>query len=361
MFADLTGRWCWPAHPRPLPGELFSSWLLRSARINRVKLTGFTALTLGDKVLLSRDMDRRLKPEVLNRLAARTAQAPATLIATTLSTLEGPLTRRLAPTANTRWVLPFGLWRSGGRVSGIPFCPQCLDTGEPYYRLRWRCSFAPACKAHGTVLHGGCPHCLAPALFHRLEFGPGVKNALARTPITTCWRCQGDLREVEGSSPASALTLWTQGLFEDALTQGQVSLGGLPVPAIEFATVAYELLGLLSRGTQTAGFRTRVGEAAGVELLESGHRSRLLEALPVQDRAGVLAMLGWLLEDWPGRLVNTAHATRLSRSQFTRHLDPATVPGWYTAALEPLTTGHGRPRGQKRRTVEVTAHTVQAT
>ena len=355
--------WCWAAHPRPLPGEVFSSWLLRTARANRIKPTGFVALTLGNKTLLRGDMDRRLKPEVLRRLAERTVQAPATLVATTLSTLEGPLTRRLAPTSNTRWVLPFGLWGRGRRVSGIPFCPHCLSTGEPYYRLRWRCSFAPACSTHGTLLHGGCPHCLAPAVFHRLEFGPGVKNALARTPITTCWRCQGDLREVEGCEPASILTLWTQSLFDDALTRGRVSLGDLSVPAIAFAEVAYELLGLLSRGPQTAGFRTRVAEAAGVEpvLPEPGHRSRLLEALPVQDRARVLAMLGWLLEDWPGRLVDAAQGAWMSRSQFTRHLDPATVPGWYRAALEPLTTGHGRPRGQKRRTVEGTVHTAQAT
>lgn len=359
MSADLTSHWCWPVHPRPQPGELFSCWLLRTARANRVKLTAFMALTLGDKTLLRRDMDRSAGSRDLVVLALRTAQAKGDLQATTFQALVGRLSRRVPLTAHARWVLPFGLWRGGGRISGIPFCPRCLEASEPHYRLLWRCSFAPACLAHGTLLEGACPHCLTPVLFHKLEFGAHVKNELARTPITTCWRCQGDVREAEEYQPAPALTLWTQGVFQQALETGQVTALGQTVPATGFAEVAYELLGLLSRGAPTEGFRNLVAEGAGVPRPELGTRHRYLEALPVTERARVLAMLGWLLQDWPGRLVDTARGARLSRSQFTRHLDPATVPDWYTAALEPLTTGHGRPRGQKRRKAEGMAQIPQ--
>lgn len=341
---------CWPAHPCPLPGELFSSWLLRSARANHLKLSTFVFLSLGNKTVLRRDMERTVTPGELNTLARWTAQLPGALHATTLRMLEGTLTRKVALTAHTRWVLPFRLWSTAAQSPGLAFCPLCLGDREPYYRLLWRCSFAPVCPEHRRVLLDRCPFCLTPVQFHRLEFGYLVKNMVPKTPITTCFRCQGDLREGEPGEPAAPLILLAQERFTTALRGGAVQVGTLDVPPLEFADVAYELLGMLCRNDRLARWRAMVAEGAQIDLpaMRPGRRSRYFEALQVEDRVRALTMLGWLLQDWPLRLVSAAKAAGLSRSQFTRHLDPITVPGWFSEALFPLNSGHGRPRGTTR-------------
>ncbi len=354
--------WRWPVHPRP--GEAFTSWLQHSARQNEVKLASFVDYTMGDKTLLTRDMDKGPNLPALARLAACCALDEDQLRATTLRILEGRLSRNVSLASHTRWVLP--VTRDGVAVPtrGQPFCGECLAEGDTYSRLTWRLSFAPMCLQHRRVLHDACPFCLAPVMFHRLDAGFGLKNRLALTPVSVCWHCQLDLREAHrcrrlgAVTQTGALKLQTQLL--DALKTGTTVAGARVVSALDFATVVYALMKAVSFGSRTGRLQAAVSEASGVRRVMAPRRQRpqVTESLGSVDRAKTLALTGWLLEDWPSRLQDVARQAGVSRSVLIQHVPKNEVPTWFSEVLLALPTGHGRPP-KRQREAEQTVQTLQ--
>lgn len=333
----------------PRTGESFTSWLQHSARQNEIKLASFVDYTLGDKVLLTRDMDKGPNLSALARLAACCAQDEGCIRAITLRILEGRLSREVKLTSHTRWVLPVTPGGVAVPTRGQSFCPECLAEGDPYPRLVWRMSFAPMCLRHRRVLHDACPFCRAPVMFHRLDAGFGLKNRLAQTPVSTCWRCQLDLREALRRRSLGTVTqtgaMRLQAQLLEALKTGTALVGSTPVSALDFATVVYALMAALSFGSRTGRLQAAVSEASGVKRVMAPERQRLqvTESLSSVDRAKTLALTGWLLEDWPSRLQDVARQARVSRSILTVHVPKHEVPAWFSDVLLALSTGHGRP------------------
>lgn len=356
--------WRWPIHPRPRPGEAFTSWLQHSARQNEVKLASFVDVTLSSKALLTRDMDKGPNSSALARLAACCAQDEGCLRATTLKVLEGRLSRKVSLTSHTRWVLPVTPGGVAVPTRGQPFCPECLVEGDPYARLIWRLSCAPMCLQHRRVLHDACPFCRAPVMFHRLDAGFGLKNRLAQTPVSVCWHCQLDLREALRRRSLGAVTqtgaMKLQAQLLEALETGGARVGSTSVSALDFATVVYALMTAVSFGSRTGRLQVEVSAASGVRRVTApaSHLPQVIESLSSVDRVKTLALTGWLLEDWPDRLQDVARQARVSRSLLTWHVPRQDVPACFSDALLALPTGHGRPPGRQSN-MRQTAHTHQ--
>lgn len=68
----LTGK-LWPAHPRPLPGEALSSWLIRCAHANGMKAQTFAVRNFGhERQIWNRDIDRLAPDWLLQIMSERT-------------------------------------------------------------------------------------------------------------------------------------------------------------------------------------------------------------------------------------------------------------------------------------------------
>ncbi len=200
----------WPAHPKPLPGECLSSWLVRCAHHNGLKVQTFCDRVFGkEHQVWNRDVDRLAPPWLLQVITAGTGASPHSTDNTTMKLFEGRLFEHRNRGGQLRWVLLLGQYHRLHQGFGMQYCPLCLgEDKEPYYRLSWRLAFYTFCPRHQTLLLDRCHACGAPVAFHRIELGrPGRYD----TPsLDECWRCQARLSGVQ----PLALERWHQGVFQ---------------------------------------------------------------------------------------------------------------------------------------------------
>ena len=160
----------WPLRPRPLPGELFSSWLVRVARCYEMPVQAFCREVWPNLEVWRGDIDRQIDDEALHFLSSKTGVPYRELFLMTLRAHE-QYACASPDDASAR-----GLYfHTGNTESAIRFCPACLAECPPYFRLEWRLAFVTACRRHRLPLLEHCDNCKAPCLFahanvHR-EFG----------------------------------------------------------------------------------------------------------------------------------------------------------------------------------------------
>src|SRR5215213_7254788 len=86
----LSGR-LWPAHIKPQPDELLSSWLVRLAMAHASKLHTFCSIIWPRKQIWNRDIDRSADTELLQTLSDKTDTSIERVRATTLAGYESVL------------------------------------------------------------------------------------------------------------------------------------------------------------------------------------------------------------------------------------------------------------------------------
>ena len=180
-----------PFAPRPLPNELFSSWVLRIAHANCVSpeelMLGFQCRH-SDLPSLS-SLDWGLPLAFLN--------AMATFSRTSVSSLGRLDLRKRLPQSERALLLRFGVSDRSQRLrrlrTGYGFCPPCISL-QAYVHVRWEWAF-PAllrCHIHKSPLRHGCPTC---GEDDPLPFG----SSPAVAPVL-CWSCGAKLTLTTSSS-----------------------------------------------------------------------------------------------------------------------------------------------------------------
>ena len=109
--AGLSGqtRSLWPIHPHRLNDELLSSWLVRMAHGNGLKLQTFTTLALSRGAnLWNRDVDRCATEGILAALSNQTGSTVEELRGGLLSAYEGTVFERHNSAGNSTWIMPLG-------------------------------------------------------------------------------------------------------------------------------------------------------------------------------------------------------------------------------------------------------------
>lgn len=184
----------WPIHPKLLPDELLSSWLVRVAHANGQKIQTFCKVVFGDKrQVWNRDIDRLAPDWLIGTLGHYTATPITEVYQSSLRAYEGTLYPEYREVGVLQWILNLNLYHRVLMGHGLQFCPCCLASDViPYFRKRWRISLYTICTEHRTRLLDACPHCDSPVAFHRIELGkPGQ---LRHIPLCTCHACGFDLR-----------------------------------------------------------------------------------------------------------------------------------------------------------------------
>ena len=177
-----------PLAPRPLPDELLSSWLMRTAAANAVSFEELiTALEMRDpQNFVSGMMLDYSVPEITLRALSRFTRVPYSR----LSKLD--LNVRV-PQINVALLLRFpqkGLSSGRSRERAwrlrYAFCPQCVSSQKTFH-IRWDWCFAalPRCSVHRSPLQDSCPQC---GEIEPLSFSPPT-----RLPSLVCRSCSKDL------------------------------------------------------------------------------------------------------------------------------------------------------------------------
>lgn len=174
-----------PFAPRPIPDELFSSWLLRVAAANCVSLRefldGFEAVYPDMPRLVS--IDFNLPRPFLCSISRFCRVSVEGLQALDLAQRFPHLDRALLlEVTGKHW----HSGRVGGLRVGYGFCPLCIAEQRTIY-LPWSWCFVCLirCNVHRTALRLGCPGC---GESDPLNFAPSQSNAKR-----DCWSCGADL------------------------------------------------------------------------------------------------------------------------------------------------------------------------
>lgn len=304
----------WPVHPRPLPDELLSSWMVRLAHSNGHKTQSFYAFYLGrSAVLWNRDVDRALPPAVIGMLGEKAAISPASLEAMTLRAFNGYVYEDCSVKSNCSWLLALGIRHRLRHAGGMQFCSACLaEDVVPYFRRTWRMAWATACTRHGLLLRDRCPKCSDPIQFHRVDMA--LKTSLPKNvKLTVCPTCGCDLAKLADPAKACSKVVTLQTQMEQAAFQGFVSFAG----QLNLHSMAYfEGMRILASGIAKLLNHSQPLGSVGLELME--HSSRKL----------VTEHLARTVEEWPRGFTELAASMRHPYAHFLKDRSRAQLPLW---------------------------------
>ncbi|MCF3945785.1 TniQ family protein [Acidiphilium iwatense] len=183
----------WPQRPKLRGGELFSSWLWRTAIAAGIPPRRFVRDAVGETL---EDIDRDIAPATLQRLATLSGHTADHLAAGLLI----PGTVAQTPAAIGEEVLlrdgRFLLTRKGRDRLGrsrpvLQYCPRCLRApGIPSFARAWRFAHAAVCVTHACRLHERCWNCdSAISILDQRNADPEVRcttchAALGQAPIS---------------------------------------------------------------------------------------------------------------------------------------------------------------------------------
>lgn len=326
-----------PLHPQFKRDELLSSWLVRLARRNRVKLHTISRLLGGNQASIwNRDVDRMAAPAVISKLANLTGLESAEIREHSLAALIEQLDLDHHPNGFGTWVLPLGVWHRKRRRYGVQFCPVCfrLDD-EPYIRRSWRIAYYTECERHRVLLADRCPECDAPHEYFRGEMGR--RRATTAEGMNVCSRCGFDL----AYTPASAAPQWPDWRVTVSIRNLHLLTGtGWAVagehshhPAHSLLLVVRQFVGMMGSGRARGALYDAVAERIwpeGYDTLPA--RGDIYEERSILERHLLLGMAVWLLDEWPDRLLSCMYYKGLRRFELTR--DMPAVPAWLEAAAQ---------------------------
>lgn len=185
-----------PFAPRPIPGELLSSWMLRVAAANYVLVS---ELLDG---LESRYPEASCLPSLDFSLPPLFFDSISEFCRVRVDTVQAlDLSRRL-PHMKSALLLRFPgtfYWcpRAKGQRLGYAFCPLCI-ADQRVIHVPWEWCFAciTRCSIHRAPLQTGCPSCSEsdPLTFGLPDCRPNIR----------CWSCDCDLTHLVDHKNAGA-------------------------------------------------------------------------------------------------------------------------------------------------------------
>lgn len=290
----LSGK-CWPAHPHPQPGECLSSWVVRCAHGNGLKIQTFNQVVFSHKnQLWNRDIDR-LAPEWLTKtLAKKTGTSHQQVLRTTFRLFEKRLFPKLHLASQLRWVTPLKLHHRKHTGFGMQYCPCCLhEDQEAYFRLAWRCALYTFCPKHQVLLHDRCHACSAPVAYHRIELGK--PQQLEVNTLDCCWQCEAKLSEAPirpvHIKQKTAFKLWERvlrGIDKQFINAGPMNYQRL--------ALVHQICRLITSESLAPNLHNYLCKKTQITMRSLNYSRRPFEQYSIDDRQHVLELAWWLVE-----------------------------------------------------------------
>jgi len=335
----------WPMHPKLLPDELLSSWLVRVAHANGLKVQTFCKVIFGDqRQVWNRDIDRLAPTWLIETLSRYTATPITTVYRSSLRAYEGALYPVYREVGVLQWILNLSLYHRTLAGHGLQFCPCCLASdATPYFRKRWRIGLYAICTVHRTRLLDACPRCSSSVAFHRVEMGkPGQ---LRHIPLSTCHICGFDLRNAMAASlnaydddVDNALIGICSAVENDKLFDASIS-------TMDWMLVMHQLVKLIC--TPRAGVHLR-------EFLEDQLHTPASDLRPgktpfelrrLDERLHALRLAIWLASDLESRLRLAWQARAIRYNHMLK--DFPNAPVWYRKLTETFSNWRDIPCCQR--------------
>lgn len=306
----------WPYHPKPLPDELLSSWIIRTAFGNAEKLQTFSHLVWPGRQIWTRDIDTLAPSEIIFTMAKMTNTDLSLANNTTFRNYEGILFERINIKGPTHFINRIGVYHRTRRLPGLQWCVRCLsEDKKPYYRKLWRLSFVSTCLKHGILLDCVCRSCGTPANPHRSR-----EHA--------CHKC--GLSRLGGPElPAEARVLQLQGsLTESSYGRAHnITAFSNLHPYVFFLTIR-RLNRLLSSGQRSERLRASIEHHHRLfpSVMPENKKLRIPEQMMSSERHRMMLLCSYLLDGWPWMFIAFCQEARISWTWITKDYDLKDIP-----------------------------------
>lgn len=163
--------------PKPLPDEILSSWLARTAYAHLTHPKTFMNMHFSTgKFNWRPNFDASVSDAILHIIERKSALNFETIYQMSLKSYESYLQESIIPDGLNTFIVP------------QRFCPECLREDQfPYYRKNWKVLFTTVCFEHHCYLYDRCPSCNT-----LLKITHMYRNTL---PFVFCHKCGFDLRK----------------------------------------------------------------------------------------------------------------------------------------------------------------------
>ncbi len=328
----LSGK-LWPVHPHPLPNELLSSWLVRTAHANGAKVQSFTHSVFGSShEVWNRDIDRLGPDWIVRTMAEKTATPLPIAYQTTLKRYEGILFDHSTTAGIAFWIGSLNMYHRKRRGYGLSFCPLCLsEDAVPYFRTSWRIALQTFCPKHHIMMHDRCPECYAPITYHRLEMGMDRWNMSRK--LSTCSCCGNDLAMAPNYDiliiDKDAHNEWSKMLksLENNVPLSQIML--------ERLRVLHQLTKVLTSVNHSRPLLNYLETQLHLGSTNTDTNVRFIEALGAKQRHLIIGLAWWLLQDWPKHLKTCWLHGVVRYNYLLKDFD--NVTDWYKNSVSGLT------------------------
>lgn len=283
----------WPAHPKPLPDELLSSWIVRVAQANGIKLQTLCWMLFGNaRSPWNRDIDRSAPDWLLKVMCEHTGAKYWDAYHTTLTTYRTILYPSRRRSGQLRWILPVRTYAMTRKGYGQQFCPQCLaEALTPYFRKAWRVALFTFCPKHQVMLHDACPSCGVPVVFHRGDFGVEQGNT---KPIFSCYACGFDFRAAS-TAAATFPNKEIRALFYEMLEFLQMPTVLMERFDLGFFAVLHQFCRIMGSRQNASRLRKFVADRLDMEVSDIELSRISIERRRVAERHELLLCALWLM------------------------------------------------------------------
>lgn len=284
----------WPAHPHPLPNELLTCWLVRTAQANGLKVQTFCDQAFGKEFQIwNRDIDHNAPHWLLETISKKSGVSLKVAEKATAKLYEKRLFPVLHTASQLRWFMPVKKHHRVNKGYALQYCPLCLkEDSVSYFRLSWRLALYTFCSKHRIMMIDRCQHCQEPVMFHRVE--QGKPNKFEVETLDSCWHCSQPLSSAATSpvelSPKLVDTKWTSLLR--SIDRQFYPAGGLNFQNI---TLLHQLCRLLSSEIYRHKIAIYVSKKTGYPPLQLGQDTLIFEQRNIQERHDILQMAWWLM------------------------------------------------------------------
>lgn len=315
----------WPAHPKPLPDELLSSWIVRVAQANGIKLQTLCWMLFGNaRSPWNRDIDRSAPKWLLKAMCEHTGVNYWDVYHTTLSTYRTILYPSRRYSGQLRWILPVRTYAMTRKGYGQQFCPQCLSEDRmPYFRKGWRVALFTFCPRHQVMLHDACPSCGSPLVFHRGDFGVELEKT---RPIFSCYVCEFDVRAASKVAP-SFPSQEIQNLFCSMLAYLETPAGRMERFDLGFFTVLHQFCRIMGSRQNSGILRNFVANRLGLRMTDVELGRIAIEHRRVTERHDLFLCALWLMAEPTERIREAWEAKAVRYNLMLKDIDEA--PQWF--------------------------------
>jgi len=305
----------WPAHPHPYPGECLSSWIVRTAHHNGLKIQTFSDLSFGKhNQIWNRDIDKLAPNFVLETMTKHCGVPLKSAKKTTLNLYVNRLFPKIKPSGILRWINPLVLHHRKHTAHGMQYCPICLsEDKEPYFRIAWRLSLYTFCPIHKVMMKDRC-QCGSSVNFHRIELGKS--NIIDIDTLDECWQCGNKLSEISVEplelKPKAVYTIWNRVL--GVISRGFINSGPI---SYERLILLHQICKIIVSSRFNQKIHAYICNSSGLPICDIS-KHRYFEQYNVNDRHYILKLAWWLIGNTPNKLKESIRKNAIQNNYLYR-------------------------------------------